>query len=64
MSIFGLPLILFNVGDDRDWYQGETISVNKNGINGTILNVDGDSASDITILVNKNGIIGTTTEIV
>ena len=58
-----LPNLLFKINKVREWYESETISVNKNGINGTIIRVRTGLFNDTTIMVNKSGIIGTTTVI-
>jgi len=58
-----LPTILFQVIGNREWYENDTISVNKTGINGIISLIGTGTTEDTTIIVNKTGIIGTTTEI-
>lgn len=63
MTIFGLPLYLHNAGDNREWYEEETILVDKNGLSGNVTLVESGGFEDITILVDKDGLSGTTTEI-
>lgn len=47
----------------REWYQGDTILIDKNGLSGTVTNVGTTPFNENTILVDKNGLSGTTTEI-
>jgi len=64
MTIFGLAQLFTIQDDQREWYEKDTVSVDKNGINGTISEVGIGPFKDSTIIVNKTGIVGTTTEIV
>lgn len=59
----GMTIVSLQVTGDREWYEDETISVDKNGINGTITQVGVGSFNDTTIMVNKTGLVGTTIEI-
>jgi len=47
----------------REWYENDTISVDRNGINGTITELGTGSFNDTTIMVDKTGILGTTIDI-
>jgi len=63
MSIFGLPLYMFQITSIREWYKDDTILVDKNGLSGTITNIGTGQFNENTILVDKDGLTGTTTEI-
>ncbi|MCE2507078.1 MAG: hypothetical protein J4F36_11575 [Nitrosopumilaceae archaeon] len=55
MTIVSIPT------EDREWYEQDTISVDKNGTNGDITQVGIGAFNSITIIVDSTGIIGTTT---
>ena len=59
-----IPLLVarLTVGE-REWYEDDTISVDKTGINGTITSVGIGPTNTMTILVNKTGILATTTDV-
>lgn len=63
MSLFGLPDLMHNITGIREWYEDDTILVDKNGLSGTITKVGTGPFNENTILVDKNGLSGTTTEI-
>lgn len=47
----------------REWYEDDTILVDKDGLSGTVTNVGTGPFNENTILVDKDGLSGTTTEI-
>ena len=48
---------------DREWYEDDTILVDKDGLSGTVTGVGTSSIATITILVDKDGLSGTTTDV-
>jgi len=63
MSLFGLPDLMHNITGIREWYEDDTILVDKDGLSGTVTNVGTGAFNQNTILVDKDGLSGTTTEI-
>lgn len=64
MSIFGLPLILFQVGKEgREWYEDDTISVTKTGVVNFINLVTVGTVEPITIIVTPTGVTDTTSDV-
>lgn len=51
------------VSIDREWYEDNTILVDKTGIVGTIIGINPGTVSKTTILVDKTGIVGVTSDI-
>jgi len=49
--------------DIREWYEDDTILIDKNGLSGTVTKVGTGGFNENTILVDKDGLSGTTTEI-
>ena len=63
MTIFGLAQLFTIQSDQREWYENETILVDKTGIVGTIIEIQSAPFNENTILVDKTGIVGNTSEI-
>ncbi len=64
LTMIGLPDILHEGGiKGREWYENNTISVDKNGVTHGIIEVGTGSLSDATLIVNSNGIVDTTTDV-
>jgi len=63
MSLAGFGDILFRITGIREWYEDDTILVDKNGLSGTVTKVGTGPFNANTILVDKDGLSGTTTEI-
>lgn len=59
------PWVFFleEIVGEREWYEDDTISVDKTGINGTIQVIGSSTTADSTIIVDKTGLIGTTTDV-
>ncbi len=59
-----LPNILSSlIVSVREWYEDDTILVDKNGLSGTVTAVGTDVFNTDTILVDKNGLSGTTEDV-
>ena len=63
MSLFGLPDLTHNIAGFREWYDDDTILVDKDGLSGTVTKVGIGQFNETTILVDENGLSGTTTDI-
>lgn len=63
MTMVSLPNILFNIEGEREWYEDDTILVDKNGLSGTVTAVGTGVFNTDTILVDKDGLSGTTTDV-
>ncbi len=59
----GMTIVSIVVSSIREWYEDDTILVDKDGLSGTITNVGTGPFNENTILVDKGGLSGTTTEI-
>ena len=63
MSQQGMTIVSLVAVAKREWYEDDTILVDKNGLSGTVTGIGTSQFNPNTILVNKNGLSGTTTEI-
>jgi len=63
MSQQGITIVSIVTPSIREWYEDDTILVDKNGLSGTVTNVGTGPFNENTILVDKDGLSGTTTEI-
>ncbi len=58
-----MTIVSIVVDSIREWYEDDTILVDKDGLSGTVTNVGTGPFNQNTILVDKDGLSGTTTEI-
>lgn len=58
-----IPIVSIIVEGIREWYESDTILVDKNGLSGVVTEVGTGPFNENTILVDKDGLSGTTTEI-
>lgn len=58
-----MTIVSLQVVGEREWYEDDTILVDKNGLSGTVTAVGTGAFNADTILVDKNGLSGTTTDV-
>lgn len=58
-----MTVVSIVIEGQREWYEDDTILVDKDGLSGTVTNVGTGPFNENTILVDKDGLSGTTTEI-
>lgn len=55
--------IVSTVSDFREWYENDTILIDKNGLSGTVVGVGIGTINPNTILVNPSGLSGVTEDV-
>lgn len=58
-----MTIVSIVVPSIREWYEDDTVLVDKDGLSGTVTNAGSGPFNENTILVDKDGLSGTTTEI-